>query len=187
MTKSKYDIENELLPHYESHLKYYSPIKSDEYLDHVKNVTGLAINDSHKILDLGCGDGELTRYIGGAQYIGVDYSSKRIDLARNLHNKTNVNFINECARKYITSTDKQFDLIFAFEFLEHIVKPRELIDCVMKNQKNVTMIATVPKNLPRPVHLSVWETEQEVQRDLNPDFIQLDNIKRHFICLWKSQ
>lgn len=188
MSKSIYEQENRLLPHYEKHLKYYSPIKSEKYFDYMKKITDLNVDDSHCILDLGCGDGTLAQYIGDARYIGVDYSPSRIELAqkRNTH-KTNTTFINSCARKYVMSSSEQFDLIFAFEFLEHIVNPKGLIDCIINVQKKCLMIATVPVNMPRPVHLSVWKTEQDVQQSLNPDMVQLDNTKKHFICMWKSR
>jgi 2-polyprenyl-3-methyl-5-hydroxy-6-metoxy-1,4-benzoquinol methylase len=185
MSKSRYDRENQLLSHYEKHLKYYSPIKSVSYFNHIKQVTRLKLDQYHNILDIGCGDGLLSQYIGSIRYTGVDYSPSRIRMALKNYNDDHIEFVNDCVREYINRTDKQFDLVFAFEFLEHIVDPYDLIEQIKRSQRKCTIIATVPINLPREVHLSVWKTEDEVRRDLSPDFIQIDNQQRHFICMWK--
>lgn len=71
-------------------------------------------------LDLGCGCGITTLYIGqsGAKVVGVDQADKLIEYA-NKHNKNdNVSYI--VADIPTLSLDKEFDYVFLADVLEHI-------------------------------------------------------------------
>ena len=64
------------------------------------------------ILDLGCGTGELVKYLTGIiSYIGVDFSEIAIETARKLHREENYSFVCEDIDKY-TPTDKMGVIVF---------------------------------------------------------------------------
>ena len=70
-----------------------------------------------QVLDLGCGTGEfLNNYFEmGAQCTGID-----IEKNFKLKNKKNFNLYNLDANTFLKNCKKKFDIIFLFEFLEHL-------------------------------------------------------------------
>jgi 2-polyprenyl-3-methyl-5-hydroxy-6-metoxy-1,4-benzoquinol methylase len=183
--KSKYKKENDLVEHYEAHPKYYSPVKNESYFFNCLKRFNIDIESTNHILDIGCGDGRISKYIPEhIKYTGVDYSPTRIKIANESNDKSNHNFVYNCAREFVFSAEPQkYDLITAFEFLEHIVNPKELIEELL-NKQNCTIIGTVPINMPYKAHLSVWKNEKELKEDLNPDSFFIE--KCHFNCCWSS-
>ncbi len=101
-----------------------------------------------KILDLGCGTGEfLNNYYGmGAECSGID-----IENNFKIKNKINFKLINIEANKFLKNCKKKFDVIFLFEFLEHLEEQDkyQLFENLTKNlNKNAYIfISTLNKNL----------------------------------------
>ena len=101
-----------------------------------------------KILDLGCGTGEfLNNYYGmGAECSGID-----IENNFKIKNKINFKLINIEANKFLKNCKKKFDVIFLFEFLEHLEEQdkHQLFENLTKNlNKNAYIfISTLNKNL----------------------------------------
>ena len=90
--KSKYKQENDLIEHYESHPQYYSPVEDESYFFNCLKRFNIDIESANHILDIGCGDGRISRYISEhIKYTGVDYSPTRINIANELNDKTNHN------------------------------------------------------------------------------------------------
>ena len=183
--KSKYKQENDLVEHYEAHPKYYSPVKNRNYFFNCLKKFDVNIELVSHVLDIGCGDGRICKYIPARiKYTGVDYSPTRINIANESNDKPNHNFVYNCAREFVLNSETQkYDLICAFEFLEHIIDPKELINHLL-NTQNCFIVGTVPINIPYKAHLSVWKDEQELQSDLNPDSFFIS--KGHFNCFWSS-
>ena len=185
MKEDKYIREAELIQHYDNNLKYYSPVSVEGYFTQMFKEFNIKIDQTSKILDLGCGDGRIFNYVKQvSNYVGVDYSSKRIDMARNKYNMhENCSFVQSCVREYINN-NIDFDIVTAFEFLEHIIEPQNIIETILSKCNKVKIVATLPVNMPYKAHLSVWKNIDDVVADLSPDQIHMDKGNKHFKCLW---
>ena len=101
-----------------------------------------------QVLDLGCGTGEfLNNYFEiGAQCTGID-----IEKNFKLKNKKNFYLYNLDANTFLKNCKKKFDIIFLFEFLEHLEEGdkhklfRSLIKILNKNA--LIFVSTLNKNL----------------------------------------
>lgn len=100
------------------------------------------IKKGTRILDLGCGRGDLAIECArrGAKVTGIDYSEDGIDIARNALKKQkkniqeNVHFFRMDA-KNLKFTDNSFDLITSFDVFEHLFK--EELEAVMNEISRV--------------------------------------------------
>ncbi len=137
--------------------KYYEPLEQMMAIRHqymskiLRDYSGQDIYEffkNKKILDLGCGTGEfLNNYYGmGAECSGID-----IENNFKIKNKINFKLINIEANKFLKNCKKKFDVIFLFEFLEHLEEQDkyQLFENLIKNlNKNAYIfISTINKNL----------------------------------------
>ncbi len=137
--------------------KYYEPLEQMMAIRHqymskiLRDYSGQDIYEffkNKKILDLGCGTGEfLNNYYGmGAECSGID-----IENNFKIKNKINFKLINIEANKFLKNCKKKFDVIFLFEFLEHLEEKDkyQLFENLTKNlNKNAYIfISTLNKNL----------------------------------------
>ena len=137
--------------------KYYEPLEQMMAIRHqymskiLRDHSGQDIYEffkNKKILDLGCGTGEfLNNYYGmGAECSGID-----IEDNFKIKNKINFKLINIEANKFLKNCKKKFDVIFLFEFLEHLEEQdkHQLFENLTKNlNKNAYIfISTLNKNL----------------------------------------
>ena len=137
--------------------KYYEPLEQMMAIRHqymskiLRDHSGQDIYEffnNKKILDLGCGTGEfLNNYYGmGAECSGID-----IENNFKIKNKKNFKLINIDANKFLKNCKKKFDVIFLFEFLEHLEEQDkyQLFENLTKNlNKNAYIfISTLNKNL----------------------------------------
>ena len=137
--------------------KYYEPLEQMMAIRHqymskiLRDHSGQDIYEffkNKKILDLGCGTGEfLNNYYGmGAECSGID-----IENNFKIKNKINFELINIEANKFLKNCKKKFDVIFLFEFLEHLEEQDkyQLFENLTKNlNKNAYIfISTLNKNL----------------------------------------
>ncbi len=101
-----------------------------------------------QVLDLGCGTGEfLNNYFEmGAQCTGID-----IEKNFKLKNKKNFNLYNLDANTFLKNCKKKFDIIFLFEFLEHLEEgdKHKLFESLIKilNKDALIFVSTLNKNL----------------------------------------
>ena len=74
-----------------------------------------------KILDLGCGIGNLSGLFNDkCQYTGIDFNPKYIEYANKKFASENRNFIFADAVAYSFSEKKKYDLVCMFDFLHHL-------------------------------------------------------------------
>ena len=137
--------------------EYYEPLEQmmavrHQYMSKIlRDHTGQDIYNffqNKQVLDLGCGTGEfLNNYFEmGAQCTGID-----IEKNFKLKNKKNFNLYNSDANTFLKNCKKKFDIIFLFEFLEHLEErdKHKLFESVIKilNKNALIFVSTLNKNL----------------------------------------
>ncbi len=137
--------------------EYYEPLEQmmavrHQYMSKIlRDHTGQDIYNffqNKQVLDLGCGTGEfLNNYFEmGAQCTGID-----IEKNFKLKNKKNFNLYNLDANTFLKNCKKKFDVIFLFEFLEHLEEgdKHKLFESLIKilNKNALIFVSTLNKNL----------------------------------------
>ena len=137
--------------------EYYEPLEQMMAIRHqymskiLKDHTDQDIYNffqNKQVLDLGCGTGEfLNNYFEmGAQCTGID-----IEKNFKLKNKKNFNLYNMDANTFLKNCKKKFDIIFLFEFLEHLEEgdKHKLFESLIKilNKNALIFVSTLNKNL----------------------------------------
>ncbi len=137
--------------------KYYEPLERMMAIRHqymskiLRDHNGQDIYEffkNKKILDIGCGTGEFLNnyYSIGAECLGID-----IENNFKIKNKINFKLINTEANKFLKNCKKKFDVIFLFEFLEHLEEQNKhkLFKNLSKklNKNAYIFISTLNKNL----------------------------------------
>lgn len=122
------------------------------------------------VLDLGCGDGSLSKLIAQVGYnvIGIEDSPSGVASAR--QNAPNLEFIQASIYNLpSTVTQQQFDIVIAAEVIEHLLYPRELLRAAKQCLKpGGTLILTTPYH-------GYWK---------NLALALSGNMDGHFTALW---
>ena len=176
-----YPREEALIEHYDQHLEYYSVV-SNKTLKDIFNWIGRI--DNLSILDLGCGTGLFPNEAvkRGASCHGIDYSSNRITLAQSKYKHDNLLYSKTDVHEYVQHKSLKPDIITAWEVLEHLEEPTELVNLCRK--KCSSMFGSVPLNSVYKAHLHVYKTLEDVQERLNPTEIRFYN--NHALLYWRG-
>ena len=137
--------------------KYYEPLEQMIAVRHqymskiIKKVTDSNIYDylkNKKILDIGCGTGEFLK-----NYHDLKNKCLGIDIHQNFKFKNKIGFTlkNTDFKNFIKNNKKKFDIIFIFEFLEHLSfsDRKFLFKNLFKllNRNSLIFISTLNKNI----------------------------------------
>lgn len=133
------------------------------------------------VLDVGCGNGVISRSVGEAGYnvYGIDVSEKAIAKARQLNKFPNVSF-DVISAEQLIAEGKKYNAIICSEVLEHLNKPGDLLATLYKSlTDNGVLIVTVPNGKgPREVFVTkpvislqkknnfIWRTVQGLKKML---------------------
>jgi len=176
--KKLYKEEEKLIRHYNKHTGYSSTSGGGA----IKRL-GITPNKGDNVLDLGCGDGRLATALPQVNYLGVDFSTARIDKAKTNHPTRE--FICDDIYTFLECDERAYDFIFCFEVLEHLVDPKRAIALAKKRLKKDGVLAgSVPVNMGYVAHIQVFANEQEVEDKINPDSFFEES--KHFWCKWKK-
>jgi SAM-dependent methyltransferase len=113
----------------------------------------------NSVLDIGCGPGQLAcllRDKGLKNYIGIDFSEKRIEWAR--LNCPEFRFVITDVFQTNIFEEYCYDAVICTEFLEHVERD---IEVIRKVRTNTLFYATVP-NFPFVSHVRHFNSEREV-------------------------
>lgn len=126
-------------------------------LDFIQNSLNKLGNKKLKVLDVGCGNGNISRYIGskGHDVLGIDISEATINKAISLTNMPNVRFKNIAAEELIAAAEI-FDLVICSEVIEHLDTPSIVVKALrILINKNGILIVTVPNGFgPRELFIT---------------------------------
>ncbi|MBI3520561.1 MAG: class I SAM-dependent methyltransferase [Bacteroidetes bacterium] len=110
-----------------------------------------------RVLDVGCGNGNISRYIGskGHDVLGIDISEATINKAISLTQMPNVRFKNIAAEELIAAAEI-FDLVICSEVIEHLDAPSTVVKALSGLiNKNGILIVTVPNGFgPRELFIT---------------------------------
>lgn len=124
----------------------YERITDIKRLNFITDSLQSAIPANAKILDVGCGNGVITRHLGqfGYEVLGIDVSEKTIAVAKSKNTLPNVQFAVISAEELIAS-GQQYDAVICSEVLEHLHEPGVLLKTIYQSLKDDgTLIVTVP-------------------------------------------
>lgn len=105
--------------------------------------------DSRTVLDVGCGEGFLLRYLPPlTQYVGIDYNEVSLQLAENSKSQIpnykqiqNIKFQKENIY-HLSFADKSFDLITCLEVLEHLQNYENALQEIRRVAKKYIILST---------------------------------------------
>lgn len=171
-----YEEERALQNHYDRNPNYWSTVGSAKAISSILEQLEVYPVFEGRALDLGCGDGRLSVFLAkyfGMSVDGIDMSSTRIEKgieSAHFLNLTKVSLKVGDIYDFVENTHKRYDLIAAFEVLEHLVDPIRVIKEARKRLKNDGwMIGSVPINFPYEAHLQVFPTVEDALRVFSPD------------------
>ena len=104
-----------------------------------------------RVLDIGCGGGLLSEPLSrlGAEVMGIDASSRNIDVAKLHAKKNNLNIKYICTSPENLNSNDQFDIILNMEIIEHVENLDFFLKSCARLLKNNGMmfVATLNKTL----------------------------------------
>jgi len=140
-------FENPQAERYEKEVDYTSKLEiltKENYLSIVKDYWNmnqflkyplLKNLKGKKLLDIGCGTGEFLVVMQnlGYQVSGVDFNEKAVNFAKNHLDIENV--YPDDVIKFLENKKEEYDVITAFEIIEHINNPKKLLELVYQTLK----------------------------------------------------
>lgn len=108
------------------------------------------------VADIGCGVGNKTKFLAEyfpkAKVTGFDFSKEGIEAASKTHRRKNLSYSTADVTKL--GSKSSFDLITAFDLLEHIEDWKKLTtDLIQKNNKYILVSSPVGRMRPYEVHI----------------------------------
>ncbi len=129
--------------------KYYNALGGNRWYYHHEDKSeyiyaGRIIGSDAKVLDIGCGDGVLRSFVSCASYTGLELGWEAVLRAQqsglDVQQKTVETFAAECG-------EAQFDVICAFQVLEHLSSVKSFIIATKKLLKpSGVFLVAVPNN-----------------------------------------
>jgi 2-polyprenyl-3-methyl-5-hydroxy-6-metoxy-1,4-benzoquinol methylase len=134
----------------------YKDVEDFKRLDFIVNTIKSLNKPDAKILDIGCGNGNISLALGsiGFNVTGVDIDPTSIEKARQINTFKNVKFDVLDANAF--NVKDEFDAIVCSEVLEHLLDPSELVQSIFSIlKKEGLLVATVPNGWgPREVFIT---------------------------------
>jgi 2-polyprenyl-3-methyl-5-hydroxy-6-metoxy-1,4-benzoquinol methylase len=186
-----YESEEKLIPHYDSHVKYYTPVREDT-IEKIFRILDFKPEPPMNILDLGCGTGWFAFYMKmlhpDYEVTAVDVSQVRIDRARTEH--PGPQYVCHDIYRFLRFMEYcRYNLICLWDVLEHLENPIELLWLARSRLLPTGVIlASVPHDHEYVAHLKVFKNSTDVMRELGPDTIhEWEDSRKYYLCRWEKQ
>jgi 2-polyprenyl-3-methyl-5-hydroxy-6-metoxy-1,4-benzoquinol methylase len=118
--------------------------KFDWYYMNEKNEYEYAnqyVKASDDVLDVGCGKGAFSKKIAVHSYLGLEFSPEASKTAE----ENGILVLNESIEQHVQKNSNKYDVVFAFQVLEHIADIKSFIkSCVACLKPNGLLIFSVP-------------------------------------------
>jgi ubiquinone/menaquinone biosynthesis C-methylase UbiE len=90
-----------------------SKLRNSSYYEELKRFLQSVVLPNQKVLDIGCGNGDLLASLGAKEGVGIDLSEKMIESARKKHNNPSLHFVvgDGQNKKLLSSLRTKFDVI----------------------------------------------------------------------------
>lgn len=144
------------------------------------------INNSDLVLDVGSGNGAFSEIVKPATFTGLEFNNAAIEEGK----KKGINIINETVEEHANKNFEKYDIVSAFQVLEHVTTIHDFIKSCLKCLKpNGLLIFSVPSNdsfirnvnnlvmnMP-PHHMSRWSDEslKNIGKVFNLEVVQIDH------------
>ena len=132
----------------------YTSVIDIKRLQFITSVLREKLPKGAEVLDVGCGNGIISRSLGKEGYLlkGIDVSEKAIAKARELNIYSNVQFEVMSAEKLVAD-GKKFHAVICSEVLEHLDHPESLLSVLYDIlDSDGVLIVTVPNGKARVKH-----------------------------------
>ncbi|MBO9730978.1 MAG: methyltransferase domain-containing protein [Chitinophaga sp.] len=158
----------------------YNRITDIKRLNFITDSLKKNIPEGGRVLDVGCGNGVISRHLGqfGYEVLGIDISEKTIAVANERNTLPNVKFA-AISAEALTAQGETYDAVICSEVLEHLDQPHLLLHTIYASLKdNGLLVVTVPNgNGPRELcvtrpmlkarnHPALWSSINKVKRGL---------------------
>lgn len=158
----------------------YDRITDIKRLNFITDSLKQYIPDGGSVLDVGCGNGVISRHLGqfGYNVLGIDISEKTIAVANKANTYPNVKFA-AISAEALTAQGETYDAVICSEVIEHLDQPELLLHTIHASLKdNGLLIVTVPNgNGPRELCVTrpmlkarnnpaVWNSINKVKKAL---------------------
>jgi 2-polyprenyl-3-methyl-5-hydroxy-6-metoxy-1,4-benzoquinol methylase len=125
--------------------KFYEQLQKFDwyYLDDKKEYEYASkfIKNFDLVLEAGCGKGAFAKKISSKNFVGLEFSSKASELA----NEQGLHVLNESIELHVSNNFEKYDVVCAFQVLEHIDKITSFIQsCLDCLKPNGLLIFSVP-------------------------------------------
>jgi ubiquinone/menaquinone biosynthesis C-methylase UbiE len=149
----------------------------------LKVVEKLNLPEDAKILDLGCGEGELCSYFKKENVVGIDTCVSSIKTARKLYDKK---FMVMSAEN-LSFEDNTFDYIFAINVLHHVHNPVLALDECYRVLRKGGRLITVDTSCLNPFGIMArWFSFHRIEKSNRPNYKHFNHTRTE-IQFTKSQ
>lgn len=148
-------------------------------------VSDTYVKEGQSVIEIGCGNGYFLSHLNKKKIytLGLELNSEAIEKA----NKNGLQVLNTPLEVYSNKKEAKFDVVFAFQVLEHIWNINDFItQCIKLLKPNGKLIFAVPNNE------AVFFKEQKILPKTNPRYVnQLQtlalNMPPHHMGLWRKK
>lgn len=120
--------------------------KNSFYYQNLKKLLARLIPRESRVLEIGCGTGDLVHHLRPEKGVGYDISSEMISISKSKYlNSKNLTFTTKWPKE-------KFDYIFMSDVIEHLEKPEKTLNEITKlMNKNTKLVITMANPLWEPI------------------------------------